>query len=193
MTDLPPFTSRMSAEQLKSYQKYTERVPFDVVSFAHDIGINVLSSDELPPYETYRLTANRMFSASPYTLVLNNAASVEKLRVATAHAIVHVVCHNEYLKKEGTLVATTQQRLQPKRLRDLFRRETKPDLGVATAQGRARMKALNQYAHEMLIPEEHLIDVWSRSTNPARLAEYFAVTPGFFQWRAQNIMSIMPT
>lgn len=169
-------SSKMSDMEKSVYETYKDKFPFQVFEFADEIGVNVYSDSELP------INVSGMISKAgdTYDIVLNPKHNINRMRFTLAHELSHYFNDKDYLESVGEIQDTSMQATK----RWLFR----DDGTLSDPKIRGRDIYANQFAAELLMPEDAFIKKWQECYSAEQVARYFEVSNDAVRIRASLLL-----
>lgn len=149
-------------EILDVIAKYRDRLPVKVGAIAEELGISLVSTEQLPPHNSGSLVKEKDGS---YTIYVDKNDSMRRQRFTIAHELGHFVEHHhrEFLDEAGEILNARKT---------LF---TRPNGTTADTYKKIEREA-DAFAGELLMPEETFIQVWENSQTLQEVADTFGVS-----------------
>lgn len=160
-------------KQQKIYKKYASSIPFDVISFAQDLGIEVLESDQL---EKTTRGYIKEFSNNKMVICVNKNNYFNRKRFTIAHELGHYFLHRSALSKI---------RIDAEDYEPMYHDETLDQ----------QEKDANDFGASILMPQEPFTKLWNQKDYPVEaMAKYFLVSELAIETRAKflGLMSDNP-
>ena len=165
----------LDEKAVKIFKKYKNNIPFKIVEFAKDLGINVYLDDEMPDNISGKIEKD---SNGVFSCVLNSKHSVTRHIFTIAHELGHYFRHQEYFKTHNSLE-------EP-----LYNQFTKDRVAQTDEQKRMEQEA-NEFAAELLMPEITVKDKWHKfQGSVAKMARYFNVSELAMAFRIKNTIGV---
>lgn len=144
------------SKQQKIYNKYASRIPFDVISFAQDLGIEVLESDKL---EKTTRGYIKEFPNNKVVICINKNNYFNRKRFTIAHELGHYFLHRE--KLINMIIEAENYEPAMYHNDDLNNEE----------------KEANNFGATLLMPKEQFVKLWNIEDYPIEaMAKYFLVS-----------------
>lgn len=159
------------------YKKYCTTLPVPVVAIAQDLGLSIYETDDFKKNESGSIKQE----SDGFNIYLNINDSPERKRFTIAHEIAHFILHKSLLLSGEELVDEIKQpidKLNRSKLRNLTQKE------------KLREIEANQFAAELLMPEEAFKDAWEYAESMDQMAEKFSVSPSAVTIRAKELLGI---
>ena len=157
------------------FQKYKNKIPFKIVEFAKELGINVYLDDEMPDNVSGRIEKdnNGIFSC-----VLNNKHSVARHIFTIAHELGHYFRHQKYFETHNSLE-------EP-----LYNQFSK-DRAIQNNEQKQMEQEANEFAAELLMPEITVKEKWYKfEGSVSKMARYFNVSELAMAFRIKNTIGV---
>lgn len=150
--------------------RYANRFPVPVGKIAEDLNIDMIETDELPA----ELSGSITKEGGRYYIYLNGSHSQLRKRFTVAHEIAHFVKHRSYLD-------TNEEIKNPSK------RLNRPNGGptsAGTTQEQTYELEADQYAAELLMPEDEFRAKWAEAERIEELISHFGVSSAAVNVRA---------
>lgn len=170
-------TNKMNSGEKEIYEKYRESFPFPIVEFANKIGLKVFIDDELPD----TLSGAISKEGDIYHIILNGKHSENRMRFTLAHELGHYFNDKDFLDKEGKIEDESRQSKNW-----LYRKWGSQPCDDVDMNKRDVMA--NQFAAEILMPQDVFIKKWKELSTPEEVAKYFKVSPDAVRVRASYLL-----
>lgn len=155
-------TSREQSMEL--LEKYSEgRIPVQVIDIAKKLGITVFSDPDYPEFRSGHIQIDDSGAAS---IIVNAKHSSARKRFTIAHEICHFINDMDYLRRHKVIDRDGSARDPSYRMRE---------------------KRANEFAAELLMPEEQFVDQWIALEDIEDVANYFGVSKPAALIRATNL------
>lgn len=154
-------TQQKTTELLNRYA--AGRFPVPVIEIASRLGIKVLADPNYPNDSNGHIEIDEKGNAS---IIVNDKQSPVRKRFTVAHEIAHFQYDMDYLKEHGSIDRNGN---------------------AADATYRNREKRANEFAAQLLMPEEQFIQQWLALGSLEKVADYFSVSQDAAKFRAINI------
>lgn len=139
------------------------QIPVPVVEIARKLDIGVFSN---PKYQGDKNGHIELNQDGKTLIIVNENQSSGRKRFTIAHEIAHFVYDMDYLQEHRVIDR---------------------DGNAADPTYRKRERRANEFAAELLMPEEQFIKQWIELNNMERLAAYFGVSRPAATYRAINL------
>jgi Zn-dependent peptidase ImmA (M78 family) len=139
------------------------RFPVPVVEIATRLGIQVLANSDYPNDGNGHIEMDGNGNA---TIIVNEKQSPVRKRFTIAHEIAHFQFDMDYLRMHGSIDR---------------------DGDAADPTYRARERRANDFAAQLLMPEDAFIAQWIALRSAEKLADYFSVSKDAARYRAVNL------
>jgi Zn-dependent peptidase ImmA (M78 family) len=136
-------------KQLKIYNQYASSTPFDVISFAQDLGIEVLESDQL---EKTTRGYIKEFSNNKVVICVNKNNYFNRKRFTIAHELGHYFLHRGKLK--NTIIEAEDYQDNAMYHDETLNQEE---------------KEANNFGATILMPKEQFIKLWNMDNYPVEM------------------------
>lgn len=166
------------------YSKYASSVPFDVISFARNLGIEVIENSELPESTSGYI---KEFNNKKIVICVNKSHYFNRKRFTVAHELGHYFLHREKLK-EGVLEEVHREKLKNNIYNNAMYRDSNQvdSLDIENAA--------NDFGANLLMPEMYFVKLWNRDDFSIRdMAKYFLVSESAIITRARFLDLISAT
>lgn len=167
-------TEKMDDKQKEIYKKYKNEFPFKIVEFINELGIGVATA-EMPPYVSGAVRKEGKI----YRIYINKSHAITRQRFTLAHELGHFFNDKNYL--ESNEIIDPLKKLQ---YEILFR---KYSTYVDPVMKEMDVKA-NQFAADILMPEEKFIEIWKKEISPEKVAKFFKISVEATQIRAFTLL-----
>jgi Zn-dependent peptidase ImmA (M78 family) len=158
------------------YEKYRNAFPFPVFEYANEIGITVYADSSMPSMVSGAISQDN----GKYEIILNAKHSLNRMRFTLAHELSHYFNDKEYLSSVGEIQDSSKQACKKWLFRD--------DGTCSDREMRGRDVYANQFAAELLMPEEVFVEKWQECTSVEQVAEYFGVSADAARIRASVLL-----
>jgi len=170
-------TKNMNSSEKEIFKKYQSNFPFRVVDFINELKIKIYSK------AMDNVSGAICKENNEFVIYVNEKHPATRLRFTLAHELGHYFYDREFLEKTGTIEDSTKQ-LAPS---FLYRKECLPD----DPEMRKRDVKANQFAAQLLMPEEKFIEVWHNENSPEEVAKFFNVSVDAIKIRAASVLGVM--
>jgi Zn-dependent peptidase ImmA (M78 family) len=160
------------------YKRYEGQYPVPVVSIANDLGINVYQTDDLKADEAGLI---RKEDDGRYAIYINVNDNPQRKRFTIAHEIGHFILHKQDLDKSGFI----DRRKQP-----ILKRITDSLKDVSSKTQKREIEA-NEFAAELLMPQDKFEEVFGKSNDIDKIANYFNVSTAAATIRAKEVLGLV--
>lgn len=167
-------TAEMDASQIEIYDTYKNIFPFKIVEFINELGIKVIAA-EMPSYVSGAIRKEE----DKYVIYINDSHSITRQRFTLAHELGHFFNDKNYLESNEII-----DPLKQSQHKILLRIDTLP---IDPVMKEMDIKA-NQFAADILMPEEKFIEVWNKKTTPEEVAKFFKVSVEATKIRAFTLL-----
>lgn len=151
-------TEKMTSEQISLYEKFSGKFPFPVIEFAVQLGIKIYVTD-MPKNISGKIVKQN----NHYEILLNESHGARRLRFTLAHELGHFFNDKNYLDDCHEITDESKQ---------LFRAKHHN----VSSDMRNRDVMANQFAAELLMPEDKFIEQWKKYRTPEEVANFFNVS-----------------
>ena len=161
------------------YEKYKNKIPFQVVEFANEVGLEVFE-DKLADNVSGKLEKK---SNGKFVCYVNEKDSPTRQIFTMAHELGHYFRHKKFFETNSTL----EEPLNP--LYNTFQRD-----GTHYSEDeKTREREANEFAAELLMPEVVVKQKWHElSQSLSRMAKYFNVSEMAMAFRIENVINPDP-
>ncbi len=156
-------TEKMSFYEKEIYGKYCLEYPFRIVDFLNELKINVFAED-MGPNESGAIVKDE----DNYSIFFNERHPSTRIRFTLAHELGHYLFDKDYLANHKTITDSSKQSDKIW----LFRKNCQLD----NPEMRKMDIRANQFAAELLMPQDKFIEVWYEKTSPSDVANFFNVS-----------------
>lgn len=167
---------KMTDKQKEIYGKYNKTFPFKVVDFINELGIKVVAA-EMQSYVSGAIVAEK---DEQYKIYVNDSHPASRIRFTLAHELGHYFNDKDYLNDKGEIIDPSKQSHD----KILWRK----DVPVIDEAMRIKDIKANQFAAELLMPQDKFIEVWNNNTSPEAVAKFFNVSKEAVQIRAAALL-----
>lgn len=136
--------------------------PVPVISICEKMGVGVVCDDN---YRSKR-SGHTELEGDKFLIVVNDKESPERKRFSIAHELAHTIFDEDYVRKHGTIDR---------------------DGDAADESYRVRERRANDFAANILMPEDEFIQIWQSFKNIKDVSEYFFVSKEAAKFRAMNL------
>lgn len=157
--------------------RYQDKVPVPVVAIAKELGISIYETDDFNDTQSGSIRKE----SDRYTIYLNAKQSPIRKRFTIAHEIGHFIKHRSEIDKRCELVDTIKQSVTKVGLK------RSEDDGLSAKDKRMETEA-NNFAAELLMPEEAFRQEWQNTTAIEDLAAIFNVSVSAAAVRAKELL-----
>lgn len=168
-------TEKMSEEEKRIYELYRDNFPFPIVEYMNEIGLKVFA-DKLPDHTSGAITK----CDDGYAVIVNSLHSPRRMRFTLAHELGHYFNDKDYLDCKGEITDSSKQSSKW-----LYRNKYE---AASDPQMRIKDIKANQFAAELLMPEEAFIKKWRECSSPEEVADYFSVSVDAARMRANALL-----
>lgn len=154
----------MTDEQDKTLKRYQSSFPVAVGQLAQDLGLTVVSTDDLPTGMSGSISKEN----DQYVIYVNAQQPLRRQRFTIAHEIGHFLKHKKYLDLADEILNPTKKAV-------LNRRNEGAAASLDLSE-RQREYAADQFAANLLMPEAPFREVWSKAQSLKDVADYFGVS-----------------
>lgn len=165
----------------EKYEKFKNIVPFDIMTFAKELGINIFVSSSLEQGESGKIEFD---GCKIYSVYVNSSDSLARKIFTIAHEIGHFICDTDYLEKHKRII-DGEAKYQKTCLQ---RKENNSDDDIDLIKRDVRA---NKFAAELLMPTDKFIEIWKESKNPEEVAKRFGVSVEAVRVRASNLLGVI--
>ena len=161
------------------YEKYKNKIPFQVVEFANEIGLEVFE-DKLAENISGKIEKK---PDGKFVCYVNEKDSPTRQVFTIAHEIGHYFRHKNFFETNSTLEEPLSS------LYNTFQKNR----NHYSEEDRLREREANEFAAELLMPEVIVKQKWhelNRSLN--RMAKYFNVSEMAMAFRIENVVKPDP-
>lgn len=159
--------------------------PVPIVKIANDNGIDVYSTSSLKPNESGLIRKEN----GKYVIYVNKNHPNTRQRFTIAHELGHFMLHPNKIDNSGdTMIQYTKQYLGRNG-------QTGPENGLKRAEDetlspeRKKMeREANEFAAELLMPEDQFKEVWSNSSSIDEVADAFNVSTHAANIRGKTLL-----
>lgn len=157
------------------YRQYKDTMPFQVVEFAIAIGIDVYT-DDMPSNISGKIEKKD----EKFICYVNNKNAVHRQVFTIAHELGHYFRHQEWFAENNTI-----EEKEEKALYNTFHK----DQPQSYSQNQKQMeKEANEFAAELLMPEDIVKEQWQECKSVNKMAKYFGVSEIAMSIRIANVI-----
>ena len=167
-------TGKMTEEQKSIYYKYRNKFPFKIVEFMNELGIRVTASGMPNGY-----SGGIRKEEDTYRVYINDSHAPARLMFTLAHELGHYFYDKDYLESYSEIIDLSKQSLKI-----FFIKQT----CVIDPKMRLMDINANQFAAELLMPENKFIKIWNKETTPEQVAKFFGVSVEAVKIRASVLL-----
>ena len=156
--------------------EYKDKIPFQVVEFAKEIGIDVYQ-DDLPSNISGQIEQQ---DNNKFIISVNKENAINRQVFTIAHELGHYFRHQNWFEqhkiiteKEEKILFNTFQKDQPQNYSN---------------EEKQREKEANEFAAELLMPEEIVQQKWYEYKSVPKMANYFGVSEISMSIRLGNVI-----
>lgn len=160
---------------LSIYQKYQNTMPFQVVEFANEIGVDVYT-DTLPSNISGKIEKKD----DKFICYVNKKNAVNRQVFTIAHELGHYFIHQKYFETNNII-----EEKEEKTLYNTFQKDQPQDY---SAEQKKMEKEANEFAAELLMPERIVKEKWQEYKSVNKMAKYFGVSEIAMSIRAGNVI-----
>lgn len=158
---------------IEIYRKYKSTMPFNVVKFANEIGIDVYT-DDLPSNVSGKIEKND----GKFVCTINKKNSVNRQIFTIAHELGHYFSHQDWFQQNNSIE-------EKEVLYSTFRKDQPQEY---SQKQKEMEKEANEFAAELLMPAELIRDKWQELKNIQKMARYFGVSIESMSIRLSNVI-----
>lgn len=168
----------LSQQQIKSIiDQYKSDLPVRVGTLAQDLGITVIATKELPE----GISGSFSKEDGNYVVYVDASHPVVRQRFTIAHELGHFYKHRNELE-------SGQEILNPSKKEEVvMQRPNRSSHTIEDPAARQKEIEADEFAAELLMPEQKFKEIWRRSTKLREVADYFQVSPIAANIRAMNL------
>lgn len=160
---------------LQIREKYKGKLPVPVVAIAEDLGIGIYATNNFKRSESGSIRKD----PEGYTIYIKENDSPARKRFTIAHEIGHYLMHSDLLDSGNELVDNVKQPFI-----QLNRKAGKKE----TFAEQEREVQANQFAAELLMPEQEFKKNWENAVAIDDVASKFDVSPSAATVRAKELL-----
>jgi Zn-dependent peptidase ImmA (M78 family) len=158
-------------------KKYLNQIPVPIIALARELGLSIYETDGFKKNESGSIIKE----SDGFNIYLNITDTPERKRFTIAHEIAHFLLHQDLLLEGEELVDNIKQPI------DKLNRSKLPNL---TQKEKSREIEANQFAAELLMPEDAFKDAWEYAQSVEQVAQKFNVSPSAITIRAKELLGI---
>lgn len=158
-------------EFYKKYNDFKDEVPFNIIRFARELGINLYTSKDFSDTQSGKIEYDSV--SKNYSVSVNANHSANRIMFTLAHEIGHYFCDGDYLEKNSYILSLNRG-ISPED-KDLIKRKVRA----------------NKFAAEILMPEKKFVEIWNASKTMEEVANKFRVSPEAVKYRALNVIGVI--
>jgi len=160
---------------LSIYKKYQNRMPFQVVEFANEIGIDVYA-DNMPS----NISGKIKKQGDKFTCYINKKDAAHRQVFTIAHELGHYFRHQDWFQKHDTI--------EEKEVRELFNTFIDHRPKEYSEEQKKMEKQANEFAAELLMPENLIKEKWHELKSVNKMSKYFGVSEISMSIRLANVI-----
>lgn len=161
------------------YEKYKNKIPFQVVEFANEVGLEVFE-DKLAENISGKIEKK---PDGKFVCYVNKKDSPTRQVFTIAHELGHYFRHRKFFETNSTL----EEPLNP--LYNTFQK----DINHYSEDEKNREREANEFAAELLMPEIIVKKKWHELNHSlAKMAKYFNVSEMAMAFRIENVIKPDP-
>ena len=171
-------TEQMDESEKAVYEKFRLRYPFRIVDFINALNIKVFA-ETMDDSQSGAIVKE----GDDYKIFFNQNHPITRIRFTLAHELGHYVYDKAYLTDHQTITDSSHQSTRS----FLFRKQITPsDPTLRRMDIRA-----NQFAAELLMPENQFVETWHQSNSPEDVALAFNVSVDAVKARAHYLLGVI--
>jgi Zn-dependent peptidase ImmA (M78 family) len=163
----------------EKYNKFKDTIPFDIINFAKELGINLFASSSFSDDESGKIEFD---GCQLYSIYINDNHSFNRKIFTIAHELGHYFCDSDYLESNKEIA---DGEFKYKKM-CLHRQNCELDDNLIKRDIRA-----NKFAAELLMPTEKFLEIWKESKNTEEVAKKFGVSIEAVKIRASNLLGVI--
>ncbi len=158
---------KMTESQKNIYNKYKDNFPFPIVEFINELKINIFTSDM-----SDNISGSICKEDKEYVIYINPSHPSTRLKFTLAHELGHFFYDKEYLDNNKQII-------------DYFKQSSNSHIDI---EMRLKDIKANQFAAELLMPENIFIKKWIEKATPEKVAKFFGVSLEATKIRASSVL-----
>lgn len=157
--------AKLTKQQIEEViARYKSSFPVHVGKLAEELGLTVISTPDLPA----GMSGSIVKEDDTYTVYVNSRQTLQRQRFTIAHEIGHYLQHRPYLDQADEILNPVKKVL-------LGRRDSGTPLPVGI-EARRREQEADNFAAELLMPEDTFKDFWIKAQSLKDVADHFGVS-----------------
>lgn len=163
------------------YINYKDEIPFDIVKFARELGLNLFASKKFTNDQSGQIVYDSI--SKNYSIYINENHSLNRKVFTLAHEVGHFFCDKDYLEKNKIILEDANMA----NMNFLNRTANVEDSALIKREVRA-----NKFAAEILIPTNKFIEIYFKTSgNLEEIAKKFRVSIDAVRIRASNVLGVI--